>query len=137
MTPLELLERVQSFGARLTVPEAGRIHIEAPEPLPDELMAELRQHKVELLALLRQEVDYAATACACPIPIGPTGNTQCPVCQLPLICLGCGWCRGVSSGSSFRQNVGLMDKCWKYHKRQSVRPFEGNKLPDSGSGQPM
>jgi hypothetical protein len=94
MTPLELLERVQSFGARLTVPEAGRIHIEAPEPLPDELMAELCQHKIELLALLRRGPDYAATACVCPVPIGPTGNTRCPVCQLPLICLGCGRCRG-------------------------------------------
>ena len=38
--------------------------------------------------------DYAATACVCPTPNGPTGPDRCSVCELPLICPVCGLCRG-------------------------------------------
>ena len=58
MMASELLARAQGMGATLTVPEPNRIHIEAPEPLPGELVAALREHKAELLVLLSTEATW-------------------------------------------------------------------------------
>ena len=58
MMASELLARAQGMGATLTVPEPDRIHIEAPEPLPGELVAALREHKAELLVLLSTEATW-------------------------------------------------------------------------------
>lgn len=49
--PEVLIFRVVSLGARLEARGAS-LHVEAPRPLPDELMEALRQHKAEVLSLL-------------------------------------------------------------------------------------
>ena len=54
MTVDELLERAQVFHATLTLSEPGRLHVTAPEPLPEDFVAELREHKPEIVARLRQ-----------------------------------------------------------------------------------
>jgi hypothetical protein len=48
----ELLDRVRAFGGELVPVGPDLIKVRAPAPLPDDLMAELRQHKPELLAAL-------------------------------------------------------------------------------------
>ncbi len=49
----DLLRQVEAAGGRLIPRGGGRLRVEAPKPLPDELMAELRAHKRELLKLVR------------------------------------------------------------------------------------
>lgn len=90
----ELLRRARSQGAAFRVLESGRINVLADSPLPDTLMAELRQHKQDIMVLLAQVPDYGSTACVCPVPIGPTECARCGVCGLTLICPDCGLCRG-------------------------------------------
>ena len=43
----ELLRQAHDLGARFRV-VSGRIQIEGPSPLPEDLMAELREHKSEV-----------------------------------------------------------------------------------------
>jgi len=50
----DLLVRCQKHHAVLTPEGDDRLRINSPEPLPDDLRAELRQHKSEILALLRR-----------------------------------------------------------------------------------
>lgn len=54
MSVRDLLDEVARHGGRLT-PRGDKLHIDAPEPLPDALMDRLRQHKPELLRLLAKE----------------------------------------------------------------------------------
>ena len=90
----ELLRIARSQGASFEVLESGRINVQASSPLPEPLMAELREHKDDIRVLLAQAPDYQATACVCQVRNGPTGNNYCGVCGLPLICPDCGLCRG-------------------------------------------
>lgn len=53
-----LLERCRSLGATLT-PVQGRLRVQAPRPLPDELVAELMEAKEEILAALRLRPESA------------------------------------------------------------------------------
>lgn len=51
MTPASLIHEARRYGARFIV--AGeKVRVEAPAPLPGVLLAELKAHKRELLALL-------------------------------------------------------------------------------------
>ena len=52
MNLTELLDRAYSLGTLFNIPEPDRVHVEAPQQLPDELMALLREHKDELLEIL-------------------------------------------------------------------------------------
>ena len=90
----ELLRVARSQGAAFELLESGHVKVTADSPLPDTLMAELRDHKHDIKVLLAQAPDYRATACICSISIGPTGNTRCGVCRLALICPNCHLCRG-------------------------------------------
>lgn len=47
-----LLARCRELGAELTPTSHGTLKVKAPAPLPDELQAQLRQRKAEVLALL-------------------------------------------------------------------------------------
>ena len=47
----QLIQRVEAAGGRLS-PRGDRLRMEAPKPLPDALIEELRQHKGEVMALL-------------------------------------------------------------------------------------
>ena len=51
MTGLEILQAVRQAGGRL-IPNGEKITMEAPTPLPANLIAQVRQHKPALLAIL-------------------------------------------------------------------------------------
>jgi hypothetical protein len=51
----KLIERVADLGGRLAV-EAGRVRVEAPAPLPDDLLVELREQKAEIVRELAPPV---------------------------------------------------------------------------------
>ena len=51
MTATDLLHRAQAAGVVL-IPTGGRLKIRAPQRPPDDLLAELRAHKAELMTLL-------------------------------------------------------------------------------------
>lgn len=51
----ELLSKAESLGARFTL-SGNKVEVEAPEPLPPELMAELRQHKADIVTALQFRV---------------------------------------------------------------------------------
>ena len=102
MTASDLLSRAYDLGATFTVPEPGRVHVSAPEPLPDNLMAELRRYKAEVIELLSS---LPADACFCnPLPsqkeygymaqagCGP-GYKRCDACGYTWRCSMCGGCR--------------------------------------------
>jgi hypothetical protein len=55
MTALEVWHAVIQASGRLTL-HGDKLIVEAPEPLPDNLMELVRQHKPALLALSRQEL---------------------------------------------------------------------------------
>ncbi len=88
-----LLKKARSMGADFHF-DGNVVIVSAPRPLPDNLMAELREHKDDIRVLLVQVPDYQATACVCPVPTGPTGCARCGVCGLALICPDCQLCRG-------------------------------------------
>ena len=48
----DLLRHVEAVGG-LAEARGGKLRLTAPRPLPDELIDELRQHKAEVLAVLR------------------------------------------------------------------------------------
>jgi len=48
-----LLEKCRELGATFT-PLDGRLRVQAPQPLPDELMADLKEAKSEILAELQR-----------------------------------------------------------------------------------
>ena len=50
----DLLDRVTHSGGRLIL-DGDDLTIEAPEPLPDEMIDTIRQHKAELVGYLREE----------------------------------------------------------------------------------
>ena len=91
-----MLDRLAELG--ITARTSGeKLLLEPGSKVPPDLLVEVRAYKAAILAYLRRRVgppDYAATACVCDIPIGPTGPVWCAVCHLPLICPGCGRCRG-------------------------------------------
>ena len=105
MNAAELVERARDLGATFTVPEPGRVHVSAPEPLPDELMSALRELKLQVLELLTQGSDYSIAVCSCnPLPsvkldghlahagCGP-GYERCDACGYTWRCKLCGGCR--------------------------------------------
>jgi len=51
MSPTDLIHAVTAAGGRLTT-EDDHLVVEAPEPLPDDLVGALRRHKAEILAEL-------------------------------------------------------------------------------------
>ena len=55
MTAENLLKQARARGATFEVLESGRLKVQAPSPLPDAMMEELRQHKSTILTLLAGE----------------------------------------------------------------------------------
>ena len=71
MNAAELLAEVTQRGGRL-LPNGDRLRVEAPEPLPDDLLDRLRAHKPELLALLDPGgLAEALTAACAPVGLDP------------------------------------------------------------------
>ena len=60
MTPAvdDLLERLKAQGGELVPTGPDSLKVTAPAPLPDSFMAELRQHKAELLSVLGMRRPY-------------------------------------------------------------------------------
>jgi hypothetical protein len=48
-----LIEQARALGATFRIGEGGTVKVKSPAPLPDELLAELRQRKVEIRDLLQ------------------------------------------------------------------------------------
>jgi hypothetical protein len=101
MNASEALFEARKQGATFTVNGKGQVKVSALLPLPQPLLVELRKHRAELIALLRQEPDYSATACVCDRPVGGTGSKRCGVCGLTLICPTCSRCRGCKLALKF------------------------------------
>jgi tubulysin polyketide synthase-like protein len=107
MNAADILVELKQRRVALKIEQNGDIHYEAPRgALAPELRLALIERKAEIKALLQRRVDYAATACVCPVPVGLTGNARCQVCQLPLLCPGCGKCRGCKLRLKFPPGVG-------------------------------
>lgn len=62
MNAEELLKQVRARGARFQVLEESRLKVQAPAPLPESLMEELRQHNAAILDLLASERPVDALA---------------------------------------------------------------------------
>ncbi|MDR3415611.1 MAG: hypothetical protein P4L83_05450 [Nevskia sp.] len=60
MNAAALLNEAYQRGARFSV-HGGRLIVEAPAPLPDALMAELRRRKAEVMALVIPATEPALT----------------------------------------------------------------------------
>lgn len=56
----DLLEECRHLGATLTVVD-DRIRVKAPQPLPNEILNELRESKSQILAELRHQLKEEAT----------------------------------------------------------------------------
>ena len=52
MTAAPVIEAVRRAGGRILV-RGGHLRLSAPAPLPDTLIAQVRQHKAEILDVLR------------------------------------------------------------------------------------
>lgn len=57
MTPTELLEKARNLGAKLTIPGTGRLHVEAPEPLPDDFMTALKEQKTAIIEHIQHRIE--------------------------------------------------------------------------------
>lgn len=55
----QLLQTISQAGGRVTV-DGGNLVLKAPRPLPDDLLAEVKRHKADLLAALAYNVDTEA-----------------------------------------------------------------------------
>lgn len=82
MSVRDLLDEVARHGGRLT-PRGDKLHIDAPEPLPDVLMDRLREHKPELLRLLADPARPCPT-CGCgSFWRDQSGTWHCEQCTPP------------------------------------------------------
>jgi hypothetical protein len=93
MEAVAIIEELARLGVTVRV-MGPKLLLEPGSKVPADLVGEVKACKVELLALLGRGRDYTATACVCPVPIGPTGNARCSTCELALLCPVCGRCRG-------------------------------------------
>lgn len=81
MNAAELLREVERHGARLR-PNGDRLRVEFVEPLPDDLMDRLRQHKPELLRLLA-DPSAPCEHCGCGSYWHSGGAWHCEACAPP------------------------------------------------------
>ncbi len=56
-----LLAKAQELGATFIPGEGDKLKVQAPAPLPQGLVEELKEHKLEILALLRERDPLAAS----------------------------------------------------------------------------
>ncbi len=56
-----LLAKAQELGATFISGEGDRLKVQAPAPLPQDLVEELKEHKPEILALLRERDPLAVS----------------------------------------------------------------------------
>lgn len=73
MTAAAAIERARAAGLRLAATGAGTLRLEADAEPPADVLADLRRHKAEVLALLRAPAGSGATAAGAG-SIGPIGR---------------------------------------------------------------
>ena len=73
----DLLQQAHDLGARFKV-VSGRIQVEGPSPLPEQLMAELREHKSEVQSYLTEQ---GPNDCYLGLPF-PIGYAGLPMAQV-------------------------------------------------------
>ena len=54
MSVAELLGRAQELGATFTMPGPGRLHVDAADPLPTDLVQELTENKPEIIEYISE-----------------------------------------------------------------------------------
>ena len=69
MSVAELLDRAQELGATFTMPGPGRLHVDAANPLPTDLVQELTENKPEIIEYISEH----SSAMDLPWPIGYGG----------------------------------------------------------------
>lgn len=94
MTGKALLDSLTAIGVRL-IPVNGFLEIEADEEvLADDLLARIRTHKVELLALLTPK---PCKRCSTPMTKIEAGYFSCPACFFQLVEAKSGfWVTGIA-----------------------------------------
>ena len=111
---LDLLQAVAATGGVIRL-EGDRLRLSAPQPLPDELRAHLRQHRAEIVALL------SAAEPANNMP--PEGPAVCNVAGLP---------REISEGVhailSAERAQGIPPQRWPRVQGDAARLVEGGWL---------
>jgi len=65
-----LLSRCQELGATFSPGSDGKLKVKAPAPLPAHLLQELKQHKPEILAILKA-ISFLRAKLTTPQRIGP------------------------------------------------------------------
>jgi hypothetical protein len=101
MTAAPLIEAVRRAGGTILI-RGERVRLCAPTPLPDTLIADLRQHKAEILDLLRvgggRDTDRL-TPGGSPVPSAETSFAV--------------WTRGVERLGSIQQPQGYPERAWR------------------------
>ena len=100
MGAAELLKELETFGVVVTA-DGDEMVLRPGARVPSKMLDPLRQAKAEIMVLLTHILDYSITACACDLPIGPTGSQRCGTCGLPLLCPNCPGCRGCKLAVKF------------------------------------
>src|SRR5215207_10108495 len=72
MSAIRLIEAIEAAGCTIAV-EGGEIVVRGPHALPPELVAEIRQHRPDLVAALTGSVEPPAEA---PLPRGKLGDDE-------------------------------------------------------------
>ena len=69
MSVAELLDRAQELGATFTMPGPGRLHVDASDPLPTDLVRELTENKPEIIEYISEHTSSTDL----PWPVGYGG----------------------------------------------------------------
>jgi hypothetical protein len=79
------IERARAVGLRLVATDAGTLRLEADAEPPADVLADLRRHKAEVLALLRASDGSGATAAGAGRigGIGSIGGPMTPMTPMP------------------------------------------------------
>jgi hypothetical protein len=100
MTAAPVIEAVRRAGGKILV-RGGHLRLSAPAPLPDTLIAQVRQHKAEILDVLGTVVPAASRRqrpCASPALI-VEASVEC-------------WRRGVAQLSTMSLPPGYPERAW-------------------------
>ena len=77
MSVAQLLDRAQELGATFTLPGPGRLHVDAADPLPTDLVQELTENKPEIIEYIAEH----SSAMDLPWPLGYGGLPNAEVAK--------------------------------------------------------
>lgn len=73
-----LVNRCYALGAEFLPQPDGKLKVRAPAPLPEPLRVALKQHKAEVLALLRECPSWSCPACKGVVRLEPFREEEAP-----------------------------------------------------------